>query len=152
MTTAAQIMTKKVLTVKPSTPMREIAALLAEHNISAVPVVDAKGAVVGMVSEGDLVRGHTVEHDERSAWWLEMIAEGGKLSPEYESYVRSADKTAADLMTKPVITAEPGAITVELAKLMDKHKIKRVPIVENGRLVGIVSRANLIHSLAMALR
>lgn len=152
MTTAAQIMTKKVLTVKPSTPLREIAALLAENNISAVPVVDARGDVVGMVSEGDLVRGHTVAHDERSAWWLEMIAEGSKLSPEYETYVRSADKTAADVMSKPVITAAPDATTVELAQLMEKHKIKRLPIVENGKLVGIVSRANLIHSMAMALR
>jgi CBS domain-containing protein len=145
---AGQIMTRKVVTVSPSATVREVARCLADHRVSAVPVVDHEGAVVGVISEGDLMTGTSVARDERGAWWLEMLAEGERLAPEFMDYVRSGGKLARDLMTRPAVTAGETTPVAELARLLESRRIKRVPIVRDRMLVGVVSRADLVRALA----
>lgn len=144
---AAEVMTRQPVTARPDMSVRDVAKLLLEHRISAVPVVDASDKLVGIVSEGDLVRRGEVVRDERQSWWLEAIAEGEHLPPELLAYIRSADRPVRNLMTRDVVTVEERTPLPEVARLLERHGIKRVPVLRGGRLVGIVSRADLIRAL-----
>jgi CBS domain-containing protein len=145
---AASIMTRNVVTAGPEDTVARVAALLAEHDISAVPVCDKDGKLLGMLSEGDLMHPFGQENALRRAWWLGMLAEGTDLAPEFLDYVRLDQRRAKDLMKTDVVTASDRASAAEVADLLDKHKIKRVPILHDGKLVGIVSRADLIRAMA----
>ena len=144
---AAQVMTRQPVTAGPTMSVREVAKLLLEHRISAVPVVDASGALLGIVSEGDLVRRRDVARDDRPSWWLEVLAEGEDIAPEFLAYIRSGDRLARDLMTREVVTVEEETPLPEVARLLEEHRIKRVPVLRQGRVVGIVSRADLVRAL-----
>lgn len=142
---AADVMTAKVITVSPETDVREIARLLLEHNISALPVVDAGGAVLGIVSEGDLMRRVENGTERRKSWWLKSIFAGANNASEY---VKTHARKAHEIMTpKPITIAEDEPL-YRVAKLLEKHHIKRVPVVRDGKLVGIVSRANLLRGFS----
>lgn len=145
---AASIMTRDVVTCGPDATVAEVAALLAEHEISGVPVCDKDGRLLGMLSEGDLMRPFGAANEMRRAWWLGMLAEGTELAPEFLDYVRVDKRRAHDLMTREVITATERTSAGEIADLINKHRIKRVPILRDGKLVGIVSRADLVRALA----
>jgi CBS domain-containing protein len=145
---AATIMTTKVITAAPDDTVAQVARKLATHHISAVPVCDAEGRVLGMLSEGDLMRPFATETEQRRAWWLRMLGEGTDLAPEFLAYVRQDQRRAKDLMVTPVITATEQTPARELADLMMRHRIKRVPVLRDGKLAGIVSRADLIHAIA----
>ena len=145
---AASIMTRDVVTAGPEDTVARVAALLTEHEISAVPVCDKDGKLLGMLSEGDLMRPFGQENALRRAWWLGMLAEGTDLAPEFLDYVRLDRRRAKDLMKTDVITATERSSAAEIADLLNKHKIKRVPIVRDGKLVGIVSRADLIRAMS----
>ena len=144
---AAQLMPRQPVTADPTMSARDIAKLLLERQISAVPVVDASGALLGIVSEGDLVRRRDVDRDDRRSWWLQMLAEGEGLAPEFLAYLRSGDRLVRDLMTREVVTVEEEASLPEIARLLEEHRIKRVPILRQGRVIGIVSRADLVRAL-----
>lgn len=148
---AASVMTRNVITVRPNATVAEVAAVLAEHDISAVPVCDADGRVLGMLSEGDLMRPFGAANEIRRAWWLGMLAEGADLAPEFLDYVRVDRRQAQDLMTKEVVAATERTDLAEIADLMSKHRIKRVPILTDGKLVGIVSRADVVQALARTM-
>jgi CBS domain-containing protein len=140
---AIDIMTNAVITVGPNKPLKDIAKLLINRRISAVPVIDKERRLLGIVSEGDLV--HRVLGDHAShSWWLSLIGDPDDVPREY---VRSHGKTAKDVMTKQVITSGLFASIAELAELLESNNIKRVPIVDAGKLAGIVSRANIIQAL-----
>lgn len=141
---ARDIMTTSVVTVTPETKVRDIAKVLLERRISAVPVVDSRDRVVGVVSEGDLL--HRVENqtERHRSWWLEIVASAETMA---EDYVKSHGLMAKDVMTWPVISTTPDASLAELATLLDRYGIKRVPVLHNGALVGIVSRADLLRGL-----
>ena len=143
---AAQVMTREPVTAGPTMSVRDVAKLLLEHRISAVPVVDASGALLGIVSEGDLVRRGQVVRDERQSWWLQMLAEGDDLAPGFVAYVRAADRPVRDLMTREVATVEEETPLPEVARLLEERRIKRVPVLRQGKLVGIVSRADLVRA------
>ncbi len=145
---AASIMTRDVVTCGPDATVAEVAALLVKHDISAVPVCDKDGRLLGMLSEGDLMRPFGAANEMRRAWWLGMLAEGTELAPEFLDYVRVDKRRAHDLMTRDVLTATERTSAGELADLISKHHIKRVPILRDGKLVGIVSRADLVRALA----
>jgi CBS domain-containing protein len=146
---AAEIMTRKVVTIPPTMHARDIARLLAEHRISAVPVVNRSGAVVGIVSEGDLVRRSGIARDEQASWWLDMLAQGEALAPEFVRYARSGGKLASDLMSRDLVSVGEATPITEIAGLFERHRIKRVPVLDaNQRLVGIVSRADLVRAIA----
>lgn len=141
---AADVMTKTVVTVGPEAGVAEVAGLLLNHHISAVPVVDGEGRMLGIVSEGDLMRRAENDTEGRGAWWLEALFSTKDLAKDY---VKTHGRTAGDVMTRFVVTVEEATPLHEIAALLEKHHIKRVPVLRDGRLVGIVSRANLLHGL-----
>jgi len=145
---ARDLMTADLALVSPETPALKIAKILLDRGISGVPVVDTSGAVLGMVSEGDLLGRRQEEKDLRRDWWLILLAEGEQLSPEFLAQLRSNELTARELMTSPAITVDENTYDREIASLLSKHGIKRVPVVRNGKVVGIVSRADLIRGQA----
>jgi CBS domain-containing protein len=143
---AADVMVSKVITVGPDTAVREIANVLFTNRISAVPVVDDDGVLVGIVSEGDLIHRVEVGTDREYSWWFKLVSNKGMMARDY---LKSHATRAADVMTKHVVSVPPDMPLGELASLLERHGIKRVPIVDSsGKLVGIVSRADLVHALA----
>jgi CBS domain-containing protein len=144
---ARDVMTRAVVSVHPDTPVPEIARLLLDKGISAVPVIDNDGAPIGMVSEGDLIRPDQVAREARRKWWLEILAEGEQLSPEFLAWLHSQKGAARSIMSTPVITVSEGTEVDEIARLLVAQRIKRVPVVRDGRIVGIVAREDLLHTL-----
>ena len=142
---AADVMVTNVVTVDPTAYVEEVAAILLANRISAVPVIDREGELVGIVSEGDLMRRVEAGTERRRSWWLEYFSAKQVLANDY---VRSHSRRVADIMTHSVVTATPDTSLREIANLLEKNRIKRVPIVRGGKVVGIVSRANLIQALA----
>ena len=143
---ARDVMVSPVITTKPTASVKEVARMLLTHHISAVPVVDNADKLVGIVSEGDLMRRADLGTERHRSWWLAaLFAEEDALAAEY---VKQHSRKVADVMTKRLVTASPETPLNEIAGLLERHSIKRVPIVGNGALVGIVSRANLIQALA----
>jgi CBS domain-containing protein len=148
MLTAADIMTRKVITAHPEDSVAKIARLLSDNDISALPICDAQGTVVGMLSEGDLIRPFGQEHASKRAWWLNLLADGTDLAPAFLECIKVENHPARDLMVTPVLIAAPDTSVPELADVLASHHIKRLPIVENGKLVGIVSRADVVRAIA----
>lgn len=144
---AIDIMTSKVVSVGANAEVREIAQLLLEHRISAVPVVDDAHQVIGIVSEGDLMRRVKNDDDSGRSWWLSLFS-GGK---DAGDYVKSHGRKAHEVMTPNPMTVEENTPLHTIARLLEKHHIKRVPVVREGKLVGIVSRANLLQGIANAV-
>lgn len=143
---ARDVMVSPVITVEPSASVKEVAQILLQHHISALPVVDGAGQLIGIVSESDLMRRADLGTERhRSRWLSALFVDEERLAAEY---VKAHGHKVADVMTKRVITAAPDTPLNDIASLLEKHGIKRVPILENGTLVGIVSRANLIQALA----
>jgi len=141
---ARDLMTTEVTVVPPDMPVRKIAMVLLDGGISAVPVVDAAGALIGMVSEGDLLGRRPDVRDQRREWWLTLLAEGEALNPEFLAHLRSTELIAKDLMSTPVVTVSESTEAAEIAGLLSAYRIKRVPVVRDGKIVGIVSRADLV--------
>jgi CBS-domain-containing membrane protein len=149
---AMDVMTTNVITVGPDTSVQEIAKVLSERSISGVPVVDAAQRLLGIVSEGDLL--HRVEtgterrvQRRRRSWWLDTVGSDEELARDY---VKSHGRTAKDVMTREVITVTDTTELADIANLLETRRIKRVPVIKDGKLVGIVSRANLVRALAAA--
>jgi CBS domain-containing protein len=144
MMNAADVMTHSVITVTPETPVREIAKLMTEKNIGAVPVIDAHGTQVGIISESDLLRRKELGTERHRHPLAAFVASNLTLE---EEYIRSHASKASDIMRRKVITAAPDTSLPDIVDLFEKHQITRVPIVENGQLVGIVARADLVRAL-----
>jgi CBS domain-containing protein len=145
---ATDIMTREVITAHPDDTVAKIARLLCDHGISAVPICDAHGGVLGMLSEGDLIRPFGKEPASKRAWWLTLLAEGTDLAPSFLECIKVENHPARDLMVTPVITATTETTVPELADLLGRHHVKRIPIVHDGKLVGIVSRADVVRAIA----
>jgi CBS domain-containing protein len=141
---AADVMEDEVLTVGPDTSVNDVAKLLLGSHVSAVPVVD-NGKLVGIVSEGDLIRRVETDTARHRSWWLEVLISNEKLASEY---VKSHARYAGEVMTRAVVTANEDTPLSDIAKLFENHNIKRVPIVRGHEIVGIVSRADLLRLLA----
>ena len=142
---ARDVMTSPVITVKATTTVKEVARLFLERRISATPVLDDQGKLVGIVSEGDLVHRSEISTERRRPWWLVLMAGDEGLAAEY---IRAHATRVDDLMSRNVITAAPDTPLHEIAEMLEKYGIKRLPIVHDGQLVGIVSRANLVQAIA----
>jgi len=132
---ARDLMNRDVVKVAPDTPLREVAKTLISHGISAVPVVDESGTLVGMVSEGDLVGRKKTERESRSEWWLMRLAEGEPLSGQFLDHLQSPLAVAREVMSTPVITVGEETRVDEIAGLMAEHRVKRVPVLSEGRIV-----------------
>lgn len=138
------VMTTPVVSVLPDATVREIAKLLLKRGISAVPVIDADGKLLEIVSEGDLLRRTETGTERQPSWWLTLIGEADKV----HDYIESHGTRAADVMTHEVLSVDETATLAAVATLLEKHRIKRVPVMRDGKVIGIVSRANLLQGLA----
>jgi CBS domain-containing protein len=145
---AMDVMTSEVITVDEDASVQAVAKLLAERGVSAVPVVDRENRVIGMVSEGDLLHRTETGTERRRSWWLDMMASTNKLAGDY---VKSHSGKVKDVMTRDVISVTETTPVADIAVLLETNRIKRVPVVRDGKLVGIVSRANLVRALAMTI-
>jgi CBS domain-containing protein len=147
---AKDIMTSPVITVGPDATVGEIAALLYERRISAVPVVE-DGRLVGIVSEADLLHRHEIGTDciaQSGSWWLRLFSADRSV----EEYIKSHARRARDVMTREVASVAPDTPVAEIATLLETRRVKRVPVVDAGRLAGMVSRSNLVQALAATVR
>jgi CBS domain-containing protein len=144
---AHDLMSTDVVTVAPETPLRDVAKILLRHRISAVPVVDDGGALVGIVSEGDLVGRKKTERETRSEWWLMHLAEGEPLNNEYLAHLQSPLAVAREIMSSPVIAVSEDTPMDDIATLMGAHRVKRLPVLRDGHLVGVVRRADLLRTI-----
>jgi len=142
---ARDVMVCGVISVGPDIPVQIAANAMVSNCVSALPVIDIYAKLVGIISEGDLIRRVEIGTERHPSGAGETPMPSDSLAREF---VRSRAKRVSDVMTREVITAQPEASLREIANMMERHSIKRVPIVENERVVGIVSRANLLQVLA----
>lgn len=141
---AADIMVKDVVTTGPDTSVHAIAALMLERRISGMPVVDGGGRLLGVVSEGDLIRRPEIDTDRVKLGWLRLL-----LSDEARArdFVKSHGRKAREVMTQPAISVAADAPLAEVVRLMERHRIKRLPVVDKGELVGLVTRTDLLRAV-----
>ena len=142
---AADIMVSPVITVGPDATVQDVAEILIRNRISAVPVLSQQGKILGIVSEGDLLRRVESGTQRARSWWLELLTSKFTLRDEY---VKSHSRKVTDVMTSDVLTVSPDTRLGDVASVLEKNGIKRVPVVTDGKLVGIVSRANLVQAIA----
>lgn len=142
---AMDVMVRDVVTAKPDDDVAEAVKLLAEHDISALPVVDDDENVVGVISEADLLHREEIGTEKQRPWWLEAVTPATTLA---EEFAKSHGRRVEEVMSTEVIYASEDTPLGEIATLLERHRIKRVPILRDGKLVGVVSRSNLIQALA----
>ncbi len=142
---AADVMTRRVVSIKPDASIAEMAKLMLDYRISGLPVIDSHGDLVGIVSEGDCLRRAETETERRRPRWLEFLIGPGRLANEY---VRTHSRKVQEVMTQNPTTITEDTPLDEVVHLMESRRIKRLPVVRLGKVVGIVSRANLLQALA----
>jgi CBS domain-containing protein len=142
---AGDIMTRNVVTVTPDTSVAELVTLLLSRNISGVPVTDAQGTLLGIVTEGDLIRRSELGTERKRGGWLAFFTATATMAGDY---VKSHGKTVRDLMSPGVVAVATDTPLADIADLMEQRRVRRVPVVEGGRVVGIISRANLLRAWA----
>lgn len=142
---AKDVMTPNVVAVAPETSIHEIAQLLLQRKISGVPVLEEDGSLVGLVSEGDLIRRIDAGEENGRSWWLSLLTSE---SEKARDYVVTHGRNARDVMTTDVVTVCESAELGAIARLLEERQIKRVPVMRDRRVVGIVSRSNLLQGLA----
>jgi CBS domain-containing protein len=144
----AEIMTTPVITVTPEANVAEAARLMLEHRVSGLPVVNPAGAVVGVVSESDLLHRAETGTERRRSGWLRFLADRGQLADEY---AHSHARKVGEVMTPVVVSVAPTAPLADAVGLMESRNVKRLPVIDGGRLVGIISRANVVRALLQSL-
>lgn len=142
---AQDIMTKNVITAAADMTVEEVAVLMRDNHISAVPIVDATGGIVGLVSEGDLMRRVEGAGKVQKSWWLSLFSGSDNTA---EDFIAMRGRHAGDIMSRKVEVVAADTPVSDIARLLEKKRIKRVPVVTDGKLIGIVSRANLLQALA----
>jgi len=142
---AIDVMTKDVVTATPEMTVQDVAKLMINHRISGIPIVEGDRQLVGIVTEGDLLRRSETGTERQHSRWSEWFSPNSRLAAEY---IKSHARRLADIMTRDVVNVSELATLGEIADLMEARRIKRVPVVHNGKLVGIVSRADLLRILA----
>ena len=147
---ASDIMTRDVAVVHPETTLLAAVKLMASRGISGLPVVDEHGTLVGMMSEADLLRWHE-GFSEREVRWLHLLAEGSELAPDFLREVHEQRRKIRALMLPKPVTVTETTPAREIASLMHARGIKRVPVLRDGKLVGIVTRTDLVRALAQKL-
>jgi CBS domain-containing protein len=141
---ARDLMTTAPITLPPETPLEAVARLFAERGISGAPVVDAEGRLLGMVTEADLIHRLGVADERPPGWLFSLFSPAGRQAAEFS---RTHGRTAGDVMTRHLITAEEDTPIEKVAKALEEKGIRRVPVLRDGKLVGVVSRADLIRAL-----
>ena len=144
---AGEVMTRNVVSTRADASVAEMVKLMLDNRISGLPVVDDRGHLVGIVTEGDCLRRAETGTERRRPRWSEFLIGPGRLA---EEYIHTHSRKVAEVMTQTPITITEDTSLDEVVHLMEAHRIKRLPVVRNGKVVGIVSRANLLHAFATA--
>jgi len=145
--TAADVMTRDVVTVHPNDSLKRAARIMLERGVSGLPVVDARGHVVGVVSEGDLIRPDEMA-ERRARWWLDVLAEGEQLSSEFLAAIQAVNRPVSKVMRTDIISVGEHAPLREVAELIMRQNIRRVLVMDGPKLVGVVARRDLVKVLA----
>src|SRR6516165_1831375 len=145
---AIDVMVCDVVTVRPDTDVADAIKLLAEHDVSALPVLDKEDNLVGVLSEADLIHREEIGTEKHRPWWLEAVTGASTLA---EEFAKSHGKKVGEVMSDGVISVAEETPLSDIAALFERKRIKRVPVVKDGKLVGIVSSSNLIQALASAV-
>ena len=146
---AGDIMTQSTVTVDPDASIMHAIHLMLKRRISGLPVVDNTGALVGILTEGDLLRRAELGTQKRRPRWIEFLIGPGRLASEY---VSACGRTVREVMTTLVHTVPEDAPLTDVVKIMESRQVKRLPVVRDGRVVGILSRANLLRALVSIAR
>jgi len=146
---AHQIMTRPVITVSPETTIVDAANLMLQRHVSGLPVVDSSGELVGVVSEGDFIRRSEIGTQRQRGRWLSFILGPGKSAADF---VSEHGRRVSEVMTKDPLTITEDTAMPEIVELMEKNNVKRLPVVRGDKVVGIVSRANLLQAVASLAR
>jgi CBS domain-containing protein len=145
--TAADVMSRDVVTVRPNDTLRHAAQIMLDRAVSGLPVVDAEGHVLGIVSERDLI--HLDEAAEKRArWWLDILAEGEELAPDFLAAINGMNRSVSKVMRTDLITVTESTPLREVAALIARENIRRVLVMRDGKLAGIVARRDLVKALA----
>lgn len=145
---ASEIMSRNPIAVPADAGLAEAVRLMLDHHISGLPVVDDKAGLVGILTEGDLLRRGEIGTAGQHSRWLDLLMMPGRLAGEY---VRTHGRRVGEIMTSDVVSVDEDTPLAEIVRLMERHRIKRVPVLRDGALVGIVSRADLLRALAQIL-
>ncbi len=146
---AHQIMTRHVISITPETTIVEAANIMLQRHVSGLPVVDAAGKLVGIVSEGDFIRRSEIGTQRKRGRWLKFILGPGKSATDF---VHEHGRKVAEVMTSDPLTVTEETPLEEIVELMEKNNVKRVPVMDGDKIVGIVSRANLLQAVASLAR
>ena len=146
---ASDVMTRKVISIDPDATVLQAARLMLQHRISGLPVLDKAGRLVGVLSEGDFLRRRETKTERHRSRWLEFLMGPGPMATEY---AHSHGNKVSDVMTTDIRTVDENASLEEIVELMEKHRIKRVPVMSGSVLVGIVTRSNLMHAMVSMAR
>ena len=147
---AADVMTRNVFSIPPDAPLMQAVRIMLQHHISGLPVIDAERNLLGIVTEGDLLRRVEIGTQRRRARWLEFLIGPGRLASEY---AHACGRSVHEVMTKDVLTVAPNTPLADIVKLMERRRVKRIPVVDiDGNVIGIVTRANLLRALASVSR
>lgn len=146
---ASDIMTRNVISVPPDATVADAVELMLDRGISGLLVVDASGTLVGIVTEGDLLRRDELGTERRRSWWLRLIASPGRQAADF---TRTHGRRVADVMTHDVLSVAANAPLSDIVALMEEHRVKRVPVLDGDRVAGVVSRADLLRALSVAAR
>ena len=147
MSSAADVMTCDVVSIGPDKPLQEVARILYENRIDRVPVVDVDGHMIGVVTAGDLIGHAAVIGERHRSWWLTLFADEDVTARDY---LKAHGRTAGDVMTRDVVTVEETATLAEVADSLHRHRADQIPVVRDGRLIGVVSRRDLLLRLVNA--
>ena len=142
---ARDVMVRDVITIGPRDTVAHAAKLIAQNDVSALPVIDDHGRLVGLISEGDLMNREEIGTEIHHPWWIEAVTPGATLAAEF---AKSHGKRVEEVMSENVITATEDTSLADIAALLERNRIKRIPILRDDELVGIVSRSNLVQALA----
>ena len=146
---AEDVMTREVISIDPNATVLQAARLMLEHHISGLPVIDKDGNLVGVLSEGDFLRRRETKTEHRRSRWLEFLMGPGRIAAEYS---HSHGSKVSEVMTPEVQTVEEVTPIEDIVDLMERRRIKRVPVVCGGHVVGIVTRSNLMHAMVSLAR
>jgi CBS domain-containing protein len=146
---AYDVMTENLITATPDTPVSEIARLLVNHRIGAVPIVTSNGALVGIVSQTDLAHRSETDTQKRRKWWLELFADPNAQAREY---IKTHGLLARDVMTTVIISIAYDASLADVAEALDTHHVRQLPVMRNGRMAGIVSKTDLVRAVAQSAK
>ena len=145
----ADIMTRRVISVSPDDTVETAAKLMLERGISGLVVVDAKGELAGVVTEGDLLRRDELGTERHRPWWLRLLLSPGRQAADF---TRTHGRRVRDVMTVDVVTVPADASLEAVVEQMEQHRIKRLPVTQDHHVVGVVSRADLLRALVVAER